>query len=445
MGTSWGKSMVVGDVVGARRESVALPLPVLLVLAAFAAAVVAQGGYYLPGRVLSGLMVGAAVVLARPRPGLLAAFGGAFAVWAVVRGLLEGDVLSAVPAAAAAGVFVGSVLVVAQADREQREMLGTVVTGVAALVGLTGWVAVVFRIPSWTTVAEGLLRAASTLTYPNAAAAVMSAAVVLSLVLRPSLLTAGTGFLLCTGIGATMSRAAVIALAAGLLVLGLCWSWQKMAAAVTPPVLGAVVALAALLPSMRVADEPRPVLAGAGLVAGAAVALGLRRLGRFAVPVALLLVAGGGVAAFAFADRLATRVSFSSPDRAGATGAALELVSRTPLLGVGPGNGSFFFQRGNEGTRVMRYVHNEYLQVLVELGAVGLVLVLAVVAAVLLGLWRGRGTGLWPGAVAAVVVLLVHSGFDFLWHLPVVLVVAGLCAGLGFPSTRDGVVEGVEG
>jgi O-antigen ligase len=435
--------VVAGDV-GVRRESVALPVPVLLVVAGFAAAVVAQGGYYLPGRVLSGLLVGVAVVLARPRPNLVAALGGAFALWALVRGLLEGDVLSGLPAVAAAGVFVGAVLVAAQADQDQRELLATVVVGVGALVAFTGWVAVVFRVPSWTTVAEGLLRAASTLTYPNAAAAVMAAAAVLSLVLRPTLPTAGMTFLLCTGIGATMSRAGWIALAAGLLVLCVFRGFKTTVAAAAPPLLGAAVAVAALLPTMRVADEPQVLVAVGGLVAGAAVALGLRRLGRFVVPVAVLLAAGGAAAAVGFADRLSTRVSFSSPDRSQAARAALDLVAKSPVLGVGPGNGSFFFDRGNEGTRVMRYVHNEYLQVLVELGAVGLLLALGVVAAALIALWRGRGTPLWAGAVAAVVVVLVHSGFDFLWHLPVVLIVTGLCAGLGFPSTRDGVVEGTK-
>ncbi|WP_439663381.1 O-antigen ligase family protein [Lentzea sp. HUAS TT2] len=433
----------MGEVVGARRESVALPVPVLLVVAGFAAAVVAQGGYYLPGRVLSGLLVGVAVVLARPRPDLLVALGGTFAAWALVRGLLEGDVLSGLPSAVAVAVFVGAALVAAQADREQRELLATVVAGVGALIGLTGWVAVAFRLPFWTTLAEGLLRAASTLTYPNAAAAVMAAAAVLSLVLRPAVLTAVTGFLLCAGIGATMSRAGVLAFLAGVLVLCVFWGFKKTLTAVLPPVFGAVVAVAALLPSMRVADEPQPLLAVAGLVAGGLVTLGLPRLGRFMVPVALALTAGGGVALAGFTEGLATRVSFSSPDRAGATGAALDLVARTPLLGVGPGNGSFFFGGGNGGARVMRYVHDEYLQVLVELGAVGLVLALGVVVAVLIAVWRGRGTPLWAGALAAVVVVLVHSGFDFLWHLPAVLVVAGLCAGLGFPSTEDGRNEGV--
>jgi len=454
--------MVRGDVVGARRESVALPVPVLLVVAGFAAAVVAQGGYYLPGRVLSGLMVGLAVVLGpvsrsearlssngtsiqaltRPRPNLLAALGGALALWAAVRGLLEGDVLAAVPTVAAAGVFVGVVLVVAQADQAERELLATVVAGVGTLVAFTGWVAVVFRVPGWTTVAEGLSRAASTLTYPNAAAAVMAAATVLALVLRPTVLTAAMTFLLCTGIGATMSRAGVIALAAGLVVLCVFDGVRKTVTRAAPPLLGAVVAIAALLPTMRVADEPRPLLAVAGLAAGVLVALGLPRLKKLAVPLAVLLAAGGAMAVYGFADRLASRVSFSSPDRSGATGAALDLVAKAPVLGTGPGKGSFFFDAGNQGTRFMRYVHNEYLQVLVELGAVGLLLVLGVVAAVLIALWRGRGTSLWAGAMAAVVAVLVHSGFDFLWHLPVVLIVAGVAAGLGFPSTTDGRGEG---
>ncbi len=432
----------MGEVVGARRESAALPVPVLLLVAGFAAAVVAQGGYYTYGRVLSAVLVGVAVVVARPRPNLLVWPAAALAVWALVRGLLEGDPASGTPAVAAAGVFVGAALVAAQADESQRAQLATAVVGVGALIGVTGWVAVVFRLPSWTTLAEGLLRAASTLTYPNAMAAVLAATAVLALVLRPTPLLAVATFLVCTGIGATMSRAGVIALLAGVLVLCVCSGWKKTLVAAAPPLLGAVVAVAALLPSVKVAQEPRPFVALAGLLAGAVVAVGLPRLGRWLAPVAALLLAAVGTAAFWLADGLATRLSFSSPDRSGAAGAALELVARSPLQGAGPGKGSFFFVAGNQELRVMRYVHNEYLQVLVELGAVGLLLALGVVVAVLVVLWRGRGTALWAGATAAVVVVMLHSAFDFLWHMPVVLIIAGLCAGLGFPSIRDGRSEG---
>ncbi|MFD4670801.1 O-antigen ligase family protein [Lentzea sp. NPDC058450] len=347
------------------------------------------------------------------------------------------------PAAVALVVFVGAVVVAAQADLEQRQLLATVVVGVGALVGFSGWVAVVWRVPAWTTVAEGLARAASTLTYPNAAAAVMAVAAVLSLVLKTSLLMNVMRFLLCAGIGATMSRAGVIALLVGLGVLAALHGVGETVRTAVPPLLGGAVAVAALLPTMRVAEEPRALLAVAGLLGGALVAVALPRLKKLLIPVAGVAVATAAATAFLFADRLATRVSFSSPDRSQAAEAAFDLVAQQPLVGTGPGNAIFFFVRGDEGTRVMRYVHNEYLQVLVELGVVGLVLVLAVIGAVLVRMWGGkRSTPLHAGAFAAVVVVLVHSGFDFLWHLPAVLIVAGLCAGLGFPSTRDGVEEG---
>ena len=89
----------------------------------------------------------------------------------------------------------------------------------------------------------------------------------------------------------------------------------------------------------------------------------------------------------------------------------------------------------------MRYVHNEYLQVLVELGAIGLGLAVLVLLALAVTVWRGRagspwrGRGaLWAGAAAGLVVLLVHSGFDFLWHLPVIVLTAGLLTGLAAPD-----------
>ncbi|MGI5502813.1 O-antigen ligase family protein [Lentzea sp. CA-135723] len=430
----------MGDVaVGVRRDSLALPG--LLVVAGFAAAVVAQGGYYLPGRVLSAVLVGAAVVVARPRPSVFVVLGGTFAVWAVGRGAVAGELLSGVPAAVAVLVFVGAALVAAQADLGQRELLATVVVGVGTLVGVSGWVAVVWRVPGWTTVAEGLARAASTLTYPNAAAAVMAAAAVLALVLKTSLLMNVVRFLLLVGIGATMSRAGVIALVVGLGVLAVLYGVGETLKKAVPPLLGAAVAVAALVPTMRVDEEPQVLLAVAGLIAGALVSL--PRAGKWVVPGVVLAAGAVVAAAVVFADRLATRISFSSPDRSQAADAAFDLVAQQPLAGTGPGQAILFFVRGNDDARVMRYVHNEYLQVLVEFGVVGLVLALAVIGAVLVRMWGGkRSTPLHAGAFAAVVVVLVHSGFDFLWHLPVVLIVAGLCAGLGFPSTRDGMEEG---
>lgn len=428
--------------VGAReQESAALPYHGLLLIAGFAAAVVAQGGYYLPGRILSAVMVGVAIVLARPRPNTIVWLGAALALWAVVRGAVAGNAVAGVSTVVAVAVFVGSALVAAKADLAQRRLLATAVVGIGALTAFTGWVGVVFRVPSWSVLGEGLYRASSTLTYPNSAAALLAAAAVLSFALTPHWAMRLAGFVLCTGLVATMSRAGLLALAAGLVVLAV-KSPKRTFVVAGPALLGAMVAVGAVLPGVRVADEPQRLVAIAGLVVGAVVALGLPRLGKVAVPVGLALAAVAGWVGFAYADGLTSRVTFTSADRAGVTGSALRIAADQPIFGIGPGAAKFFFNDGNLGTRVMRYVHNEYLQVLVELGGIGLGLTLGVVVAVLVAVWRGRGNPLWGGALGAFVVVLVHSGFDFLWHLPVLLIMAGLCAGLGCPSTEDGTTEG---
>jgi hypothetical protein len=427
------------------RDGVALPHAVLLVLAAIAAAVVAQGGYYLPGRLFTGALVAFALVLAlrdRPAFGLVPMACAGLAAWAVLRAALNGEVTRSLPAVAAVGCLAAAVVVVRGADARQRELCASVLVGVGALVALTGWVAVVWRVPSWSAVADGLARAASTLTYPNAAAALLAALTVLALALNTahpdSLPHAGAVYALVVGVGATLSRAGLLALLAGLVALAVFNGVRTTLRHAGPPVLGALIALGALAPSFPVAEPANLPLAVAGLVAGLAVTLGLNRVKpvvRSVGVVAGLVAAGlGALFAYDLGKLLTGRISTSSPDRAGATGAALDLVAARPWTGVGPGNGWFAFTGPRGESRVMRYVHDEYLQVLVELGAIGLGLVLLVLAALAVAVWRGRAGSTWAGAAAGLVVLLVHSGFDFLWHLPVIVLTAGLLAGLASPE-----------
>lgn len=424
------------------RDGTSLPNAVLLLLAAIAASVVAQGGYYLPGRLLSTALVAFALVLTlrhRPvRPGVLPPACLAFAAWAVLRAVL-GDA-NALPTVAAIGCLAAAAFVAQRADARQRDLCASVVVGVGALVALTGWAAVVWRIPSWSVVAEGLVRAASTLTYPNAAAALVAALAVLALALNAahpdSLPLAGAAYALLVGVGATLSRAGLLALAAGLVALAVFGGTRATLRHAGPAGLGALIALAALAPSFPAGQPARTGLAVLGLVGGLAVAVGLSRAnarGRvFGVVVGF--AAAALVPLFVYRRDLGTmlagRISTSSPDRSGATRAALDLVAAQPWTGVGPGRGWFVFT-APDGSRVMRYVHNEYLQVLVELGAIGLVLLLLALVALAVEVWRGRTrTPLWAGAAAALVGLLVHSGFDFLWHLPVIVLTAGLLTGL---------------
>jgi hypothetical protein len=75
-------------------------------------------------------------------------------------------------------------------------------------------------------------------------------------------------------------------------------------------------------------------------------------------------------------------------------------------------------------------VHNEYLQVAAELGLVGLVLLAILLVTIKRMLWRACPTGrpgtTWAGVVAAVAAFAVHSGFDFVWHLPAIVLTVAL-------------------
>jgi O-antigen ligase len=202
--------------------------------------------------------------------------------------------------------------------------------------------------------------------------------------------------------------------------------------------------MAALAPSIPVTAPSRPVLAGLGLIAGLVITIGLTQLrGRVRIIAALVGVALAATAGTVLASSSETlqsladgRVSLSSPDRDGAMHAALELVAAKLTAGVGPGRAWFAFAAPTGEQRVMRYVHNEYLQVLVELGLIGLVLLLCLLVAVAVTVWRGRReSALWAGSGAALTVLIIHSGFDFLWHIPAILLTAGLLIGLAGPAT----------
>jgi hypothetical protein len=63
---------------------------------------------------------------------------------------------------------------------------------------------------------------------------------------------------------------------------------------------------------------------------------------------------------------------------------------------------------------------------------------LAVVARMV---WRGRdltGTpATWAGVMAGLSALAVHSGLDFLWHLPAIPLTAAVLAGLTAPPLEE--------
>jgi O-antigen ligase len=410
-----------------------------LLLAGLAAAVAAQGGYHASGRWPLVVLLPAAlacvlpIMMTAPRsalldPPLLAAL--ALAVWAAVRGIWTGDPASGLPTASLS-VAVAVLLAVGGGLRDvARAVVLRGVLAIAVGVALTGWAGVVWHVDRLAVSQDGVWRAASTLSYPNAAAALLTVAALPALAVlttRPTdrLLVLATTVLL-VGHAATLSRAGALSLAAGASLLVLVGGWRRAVRAAVAPVLGAAVAVVGLAGSFPLTSQVgrwTAVLALVGALVLAVVAA------RVTWPPVLVLVAGAGFALWATAATVATdvgrlRFGAGSADRVDAHRAALRLVAEHPAVGVGPGHGPLDLGPVGRPLTSIRFVHDEYVQVLLDLGVVGLMLLLLLVALLV----RAAATGsrvdardLLPvGVLAALVAAAVHGGLDFVWHVPVV-------------------------
>ena len=389
MGQKWGGIAVAGaGRSDARADSAAerwtTQLAGLLLLVAVAAGLLGQGAFYPSVQRPLGLVLVVATLcglVGRPLTSddlrLLAVVPAlALAAWAAVDGVLVGVGGAGVGPAALLVGLVAVLVVCRRLGQEDREVLLAGVIGIGLLVALIGWLGVAGRVGSWAFQAQGLWRASSTLTYPNATAAVLVpiCLVVLGrLVATPaslSLAVVAAGLL--TGLAATMSRAGVLALVVGLVVLAGLRGLGVTARAVVGPVAGALVATIGLLPSMPAASPPRPALALGGLGAGLVLAAMVARSRRWSAVtlvggvlvaglVGLLVTGGGGIGGAAQTVAQA-RGNLASPDRTGAQHAALRLVTQHPLTGTGPGQADLRWKGHDHGSQLYTYVHNEYLQ-----------------------------------------------------------------------------------
>jgi O-Antigen ligase len=241
----------------------------------------------------------------------------------------------------------------------------------------------------------------------------------------------------------THSRGAAVALAAGLAVVLLCTD------DVSPLVRTALVvapgaALAAIVSAVsRLGDaNSTPHAHAAWLVgvvtvacsAGTAIAAGragaatrARRWRRFAI-----------AAALACATAAAAAVTGLTQPRASLWGVAWHEFA-THVAG-GSGAGTFALAWARSGLVETRGgaldAHSLYLETLAELGAVGLVLLLAFLALPLARISRLH-TGAAPIAAGAYVVFLVHAGLDWDWEMPAVVLAALCCGCVAFASGED--------
>lgn len=169
----------------------------------------------------------------------------------------------------------------------------------------------------------------------------------------------------------------------------------------------------------------RPVqAAGAGLVlAGVAAAIAAGAPGAIERQYDQF-VEGGGASEQQGAEALRARLlDPGNNGRIEQWDSALQAFSDAPLTGQGAGTYQQWWQRTRDEPFQVVDAHSLYLEVLGELGVVGLGLLVLVVLAMLGGLLsrvRGRHRALYAAGFAIALAWALHAGLDWDWEMPAV-------------------------
>jgi O-antigen ligase len=217
---------------------------------------------------------------------------------------------------------------------------------------------------------------------------------------------------------ASLSRGGMLSLAAGLLFLAVMIAWQKRDA--SHPERGSSLGL-------------RPAFLIIGMLG--AIAVGVIWIG-----------ADFDVLRRISNDPLTTTLS---TDRRGVWGDTLSMFGAHPILGTGLGAFETVYPiygRG-DGSFVIQFAHNDYLQVLSDAGVVGGALALWFIIEIFRSFVKGAKSrdalvsGFVLGAGAGIFAILVHSLFDFNLQIPsnalLFLVLSAVVSGIAATKTRD--------
>jgi O-antigen ligase/Flp pilus assembly protein TadD len=291
----------------------------------------------------------------------------------------------------------------------------------------------------------------------------------------PARVLAGAAFpvLVCT-VFFTFSRGAWLALASGLLA-AFVLDPRRLQLSVAAIAVGVPTALLLWMAfsSEALTEQDSPLVAAADqgkvlaliligcslLAAGAALLLALAerryaasRAARlaFATLLALLVVGGTGAVLAHYGGPVALArdvyddftlpppqpenveerlFSFSGTYRHELWEAAWDQYRDDPLLGSGPGTYEQHWNRHRPIAHIVRDAHSLYLEMLAELGVVGLALVLVVLGVPLVAAFGARREPFALGAVGAYTAYVVHAGIDWDWEL----------TGLTLPALACGV------
>jgi hypothetical protein len=281
---------------------------------------------------------------------------------------------------------------------------------------------------------QGLWRLSSTLTYADAAGLVLGMCLLVALGLDAApVLVRIAVCLTAAGVLATQSRGAYVAFLGACLVV----PWRRYVHFAVPLVAGIVVGAGAIASSPDSGSVPwlgLLVVLAVGVSAAPwpeRLTLPARLTTRVAIVLSVLVVALLVVAALHHEIGLRA-LAPSDQDRSVEWSTALHQWASAPLTGVGPDRLLVF--HAVDGS-FAHFVHNEYLQIGADAGAIGAIL-LAVSAVAVIRVVR-RTDPLSSCAAAALVCFAIAGAFDFDWHLSFVGVLGGWCVGLATRKTVD--------
>jgi O-antigen ligase len=144
------------------------------------------------------------------------------------------------------------------------------------------------------------------------------------------------------------------------------------------------------------------------------------------------------------------RTDVSGEDRFAVWQGTLSAFRDFPLFGSGLGTFQYVFRayQPDGVTRYYDHAHNDYLELLLEAGVVG-VLIAAVFFFFLFRIimkagWKGRDIYLGAGFFASITTIAFHSIIDFNLHIPSNAILFSLILGLAVATGKEGVRKGEE-
>lgn len=129
-------------------------------------------------------------------------------------------------------------------------------------------------------------------------------------------------------------------------------------------------------------------------------------------------------------------------------GAAVRQNATDPLTGTGSGTFAYWWTRDGDVPEIAQDTHSLYLQTLGELGIIGLALLAAFLAAILI--WGGRNViraspesrPYLAGALAGCAGFFLTAIFDWMWQIPVLAVAMLLLAAVLVTAGSEGRADG---